>query len=146
MYMTVEAVERFLQDVDTLFPVPLSQKQELSELAAKFAEKATICTVCEHGRITAMVAGYTDNVVNDMAYISVVATLPAAQGKGFASRLVREFVEIARQKPLTAVHLYAVRSNVPAIEMYRKIGFEEWFLPDEPRPDDVHLIYRLQEE
>lgn len=140
MKPSVNDVERFLYKVDKSFPVPLSQKQDLGALARKLWEKATLCCVWENNEICSMVAGYTDNVLNNMAYISVVATLDSARGQGYASRFIEEFIAIAEEKHIQAVHLYTDRKNIPAIKMYQKLGFEEWKVSDEPRPDDMHLI------
>lgn len=142
---TVEQLEIFLRKVDRDFPVPLSHKQELSAYAHKLREKATLCAACVDGMIVSLVAGYTDNLTNGMAYIALAATLSQARGQGMAAGLVEEFLSICRQKKIGAVHLYAVRSNTPAMQMYRRLGFTELVLPDEPRPDDVHLIRYLEE-
>ena len=96
--------------------------------------------------IIALLAGYTDNVENNLGYISIVATLPQSQGKGYGTSLIREFLDIARTKGLRAVHLYAVRENIPAMRMYNKLGFEDYVLDDEPRPNDAHLIYYFNKE
>ena len=139
-------IEHFLLAVDDSFPVPLSEKHNLVEFAEKLCDKATICTAIEDSNIVALLAGYTDNVENKLGYISIVATLPQAQGKGYGTSLVREFLDIARKKGLRAVHLYAVRENIPAMRMYKKLGFEDYILDDEPRPDDAHLIYYIDKE
>ncbi len=133
-------IEKFLYSVDATFPVPLSQKQDLKDLAIKFWEKGTLCLAWENNEICSMVAGYTDNILNNKAYISVVATLDSARGQGYASRLIEEFIAIAEEKHIEAVHLYTDRKNIPAIRMYLKLGFEEWQISEEPRPDDMHLI------
>ena len=140
-----DKLEAFLKSVDNLFPTPLSQKQELSLLAEKFMEKATMCYHEEDGEILALVAGYTQNVTADMGYISVVATLPEAQGRGCASRLVKEFIEIATDADLSAVHLYTAKSNLSAIAVYKKLGFTEWVVEGETRPDDLHLIFSIKQ-
>ncbi len=144
MIASVRQIEEFLNKVDKLFPVPLSQKQNLNEYAKKLYEKGTLCAKTENGRILAMVAGYTDNVTDNRGYIAVVATLPEAQGKGFAKKLVLEFLSISKAKALDAVHVYAVPTNTVAVNMYRGIGFTEWKLPDETRPADLHLIYNMK--
>ena len=143
MKLTVDKIDKFLNAVDGDFPVPLSEKQDLHQLAAKLAEKGTVCFAQENGEICSMVLGYTENVIGNMGYISIVATIPLAKGKGYASRLVREFVEKAREKGLSAVHLYAVKDNIPAVRMYKKLGFTEYKFENEPRPDDLHLIYYI---
>lgn len=142
----IQKIEEFLISADKLFPIPLSQKQNLKAFAQKLAEKATICTACEDGKIVSMVAGYTDNVVDGLAYISIVASLPNTQGKGYASSLIKEFIRICKQKTIDAVHLYTTKTNDVAIKMYKKLGFVEWITPNEPRPEDLHLIYYIGEK
>lgn len=144
--MTYQSIRDFLQDVDGLFPVPLSKKQDLNVFAQKLCEKATLCASFGDDRIVALVAGYTDQVDDDLGYISIVATRPEAQGKGLASAMVKEFLSIAARKKLRAVHLYAVKDNLLAIKMYKKLGFTVWNTINEPRPDDLHLIYYIHNE
>ena len=71
----------------------------------------------------------------------MVATAEGYQGRGYAKKLVKQFLEAANDAQLDAVHLYAVSTNTKAVSMYYQLGFEEWKLSDEPRPDDLHLIY-----
>ena len=141
---TEKQIEIFLNKVDRLFPVYLSEKQNLCEFAYKLRNKATICAKLENGEIMSAVCGYTENVVNNAAYISIVATIPEAQGKGYASELVTQFIEIARNKGVDYVHLYAVPDNVGAMKLYKSLGFEEVILENEPRPHDAHLIYYIK--
>lgn len=136
-------IENFLYEVDGSFPIPLSQKQTLSVFAQKLCMKATLCTEIVDDKIVAAVAGYTDNVLEKRGYISLVATIPEYQGKGLASKLLKQFLKIARGKNLDAVHLYTVPANTAAVEMYKKLGFVKWQIPDEQRPNDLHLIYYL---
>lgn len=141
---SVNDIITFLYEVDKSFPTPLSQKQDLCELSQKLFDKATLCVEWQGEKICSMVAGYTENTVNNMAYISVVATLKGEQGKGYASRLMGEFIRIAEKNCLDAVHLYTHRENIAAINFYKKLGFVELVTADEPRPDDLHLIYYLE--
>ena len=143
---SVQELKEFLREVDFLFPVPLSQKQNLDEFAKKLAEKATLCAVEDGGRIVALVAGYTDGGLDRLGYVSIVATLPSAQGKGYASSLMRQFLDVAKSKRLRAVHLYTARENRAAVHMYQRLGFSEWHSENEPRPHDLHLILYIGEE
>lgn len=143
MSADVAAIETFLRRVDGDFPVPLSQKQDLHSFARKLAESATICFEEDETGIIAMVAGYTDNLVGGMAYVSIAATVAGARGKGLATKLMREFMDICVIKKISALHLYAVASNLPAMSMYRKLGFSVWDCPNDPRPGDAHLIKYL---
>ena len=142
--MDIGIVERFLNKVDKDFPVPISCKQDLVLYARKLVEKATVCGEYQNEELISMVAGYTDNLENNLAYISIVATAPEGRGQGFATKLVKEFISICKDKHISAVHLYTDIRNQPAIKMYDKIGFVTYEMQDEPRPDDVHLIYYIE--
>ena len=143
---SITAVEilKFLQAVDKSFPTPLSKKQNLSAYAEKLYGSATICAQVENGKILSMVAGYTENLVGGIAYIAVVATISEAAGRGLAKKCVKQFIEICREKNIPAVHLYT--DNPGAEIMYKKIGFEDYFPENEPRPNNLHLIYKIQKE
>lgn len=142
----VEEIERFLKEVDKTFPVPLSKKQNLSEYAKKLYEKATLCIEIFNGKIVSMVAGYTENLENNMAYIAIVTTAKDARGKGFAKKLLVEFMDICFAKGLDSVHLYTVVENTMAVNMYKKLGFSEYSAQNELRPNDLHLIYYFKKE
>ncbi len=141
-----EEVLQFLKAADLSFPVPLSHKQDLETLARKFCEKATLCHIQENGETVALVAGYTENLTDNTAYISVVATLPEARGKGYAQKLITQFLDICHTKNIGAAHLYTDKSNAGAIALYKKLGFVAYNADNEPRPEDVHLIYFLNGE
>ena len=140
---SIQKIYNFLLKVDNTFKTPLSSRQNLLELAEKFYEKATVCAVEDCEQILAMVAGYTENLTDGIAYISVVATLPEAQGKGYAKTLINQFKQICEQKKIEAVHLYTDVSNTKAISLYKKLGFSAYIKDDEQRPQDVHLICYL---
>lgn len=134
-------VEKFLHAVDRNFPIPLSHKQNLKQFSAKLCEKGTLCAVYERGEIVALTAGYTKDVIDNQAYISIVATKTEFQGRGYATKLIKEFIDISRKKGLSSIHLYTARQNLKAINLYERIGFREWDILEEPRPDDMHLIF-----
>ena len=138
-----KCVESFLREVDEEFPIPLSSKVDISALAKKYIEKATLCCRFKDERIIAMVAGYLDNTKDQMGYISLVATTADARRKGYSSTLLAEFLELARSKGLKAVHVYTHKTNMRAVGMYRKVGFEEYFPAEEPFPEDHHFIFFL---
>ena len=142
--VTPAQIEAFLRAVDRTFPVPLSEKQELSAYARKLYEHATLCVVQVDDRIVSMVAGYTENLIDDRAYIAIVATLPEARGQGTARQLVREFIRICAEKRIRAVHLYAVPENTAAMRLYQSLGFRTLQLENEPRKTDAHLIYDIE--
>lgn len=129
--------------IDHLFLVSLSAKENLSELANKFIAYGTLGIVREEGRIISLCAGYANNKSTRLAYISVVASLPEYSGKGYGKIAVQNFIEKARKNGMKAIHLYAVKDNFPAIKIYESLGFVDYILEDEPRPEDRHLILCL---
>lgn len=141
MSVTVKQLYEFLKKVDNTFPVPISEKQNLSEYAEKLLKQATLCCEFENEEIVSMVAGYTDNLTDNIAYIALVATVDIAQGKGYAKKLILDFINICEKKGISSAHLYTHITNEKAINMYKSMGFRDYVMKNEPRPDDVHLIY-----
>ena len=134
---------RFLIKVDHLFPVSLSEKKRLSELADVFMVYGTMGMVKEGDKIISLCAGYANDNLTRLAYISVVAPLPDYAGKGYGKVAVRDFITKAINNGMKAIHLYAVKDNAPAIRMYESLGFIDYIVEDEPRPEDRHLILYL---
>ena len=131
---------KFLKKVERLFPVPLSEREQLIVLASKFEKYGTVSYVRENGKIIAICAGYTNNQEQQIGYISVVASLPEYTNKGYGKVAVQGFIEKAKNAGMKAIHLYADKENKAALNMYGKLGFVDWIIPDELRPEDKHLI------
>lgn len=130
----------FLKKVERLFPVPLSEREQLTTLASKFETYGTVSYVRENGKIIAICAGYTNDQEQRLGYISVVASLPEYTNKGYGKVAVQGFIEKAKNAGMKAIHLYADKENKAALNMYGKLGFVDWIIPNELRPEDEHLI------
>ncbi len=141
-----EKIFEFLKEIDSDFPTPLSHKVDLAEYAKKLVEKATLCIIEENNQIVSLVVGYTKNTDNGIGYISVVGTLRRFRGKGCGARLMKEFIEKCRQNNLLGVHLYTAQENFSAIRLYKKLGFVDYVIENEPRPNDCHLVYWIDKE
>lgn len=57
-------------------------------------------------------------------YITNVATLPTHRGRGIASAIIRGLLTFSRQEALEFVTLEVRESNIPAIKLYEKMGFQ----------------------
>lgn len=136
-------IYKFLSRVDKLFPIPLSEKENISVLASKFERFGTISCIKEDGDIIALCAGYTNDTQNNLGYISVVASLPEYSNKGYGKIAVEGFIEKAKNAGMKAIHLYADKENRAALNMYDKLGFIDWKINDEPRPEDKHLLLKF---
>ena len=113
----------FLQKVDSLFPINLSDKTDLNILAEKFISLGTVFYVYDNNDIVGLIAGYNNDDVNHCAYISVLAVLPNYQGKGYASKLISDFTNDCINKNIKRIELFTHKSNENAIKMYKKNGF-----------------------
>ncbi len=141
-----EKILEFLKNVDADFPTPLSHRVDLAEYVKKLIEKATLCVIEENNKIVSLVAGYTKNTDNRIGYITVVGTLQQFRGKGYGARLVNEFIEKCRQNHLLGVHLHTEQENFSAIRLYKKLGFVDYCVENETRPNDCHLVYWIDKE
>lgn len=121
--LTCSKLAEFLYRVDRLFPTPLSVKVNIDEYARKLHDSATVCFAEDNGTIVGIVGGYTENVINNTAFISIVGVLPEFNGKGIATKLLAEFIVRAKLKRLNAVHLYADRNNSVAVHIYQNPRF-----------------------
>lgn len=79
-------------------------------------------------------------MIKKLAYISVVATLPEYANRGYGSLVVEDFIQKAKKTEMKAVHLYTDKENKAAMNMYEKLGFVDWKVTNENRPEDKHLI------
>lgn len=68
--------------MERLFPIPLSEREQLTVLVSKFEKYGTVSYVQENGKIIALCAGYTNDQEKHLGYISVVASLPEYANKG----------------------------------------------------------------
>lgn len=136
----------FLKVIDKLLPVPLSERVSLEDFAEKILSKATICAEVIDGEIISLLAGYTENLENNIAYITIVGTLPKGQRKGYSKKLIKRFIQIADSKGIKAVHLHTDKHNNGAISLYKHLGFENYVVENEQKPNDCHLIYWITKD
>lgn len=121
-------IYKFLKKVERLFPVPLSEREQLIMLASKFEKYGTVSYVRENGKIIAICAGYTNDQVQRLGYISVVASLPEYTNKGYGKVAVQGFIEKAKNAGMKAIHLYADKENKIALICMERLGFVDWII------------------
>lgn len=70
------------------------------------------------------VIGYIDYwVIHEEAHIATVATHPDRLRQGVAEKLLRDGIADMRQRGVGIITLEVRQSNIPAQELYRKLGF-----------------------
>ena len=70
--LSCSKLAQFLYKVDRLFPTPLSEKVNIDGYARKLHDSATVCFAEDNGTIVGIVGGYTENVIHNTAFISIV--------------------------------------------------------------------------
>lgn len=144
---TEEELLKFLQLVDKDFPVPLSEKTELTLLSSKFFNLGDVIIARDSNNdIAGIVAGYLKNGQNGLGYISVVAVKKEYRGLGLSKQMLSRYLLYCNDncETIDAIHIYTTTDNIYALEVYRSLGFVDYYLDCEPRPTDVHLIYYLR--
>lgn len=142
--MNKKQLIKYLKNFDGLFPTQVSTKCNLNEFADKLLSKATLCAEIRDGEIIGLLIGYTDQLTDNMAFISTLAVLENVQRQGLASKLMHDFIKICQEKNIEKIHLYLAPNNIEAITFYRKEGFTDYPIEKENRPNDLHLVKRIR--
>lgn len=144
IYRDIENYEKtellnFFRQVDSLFPIPLSHKQDLEVLSEKLlAQGIVIGAYCKND-LVGVICGYANDAQSSRAYISVLCVSTEFQGKSIARTLVEKFVDECRKTGMVSAFLYTHQTNIAAQRLYKKMGFKEE--TDKSRPQD--FLYTL---
>ncbi len=134
-------VNNILHAIDPSFPIPLSVKTNLDELAAKFLNNGYVYMALDGEYPVGLLGFYANNYETRAAYISVLGVLESHQGRGIAKRMVIDSLTICKERGMTSCFLYTHKTNTGAIAMYQRLDFvaEE----DPTRPYDIKFVKEL---
>ena len=119
--LSFDAVLCFLQETDTVFQTPLSQKVNLSEYARKLSDYSMF-SYCEiEGRIVGMISCYVNRP--PVSYISNVCVRGEYQHRGVFSGMFRLLIAELKQRGIKTVRLEVNDQNENAQEVYRHFDF-----------------------
>ena len=138
-----EKFSDFIKKINYDFPIPVSDKVDLKEYCEKLWEKADLVAAVQDGEIQGLVAGYTNDLSNGSAYISLVGVSEEFRNQGLGKKLVYQFTLICKEKQIRSVNLYTHKTNQAAIKMYEGLGFEVDSEGNQSRMDDIHFIKQL---
>ncbi len=117
--MTADDVSAVAEIEKECFSSPWTQQGLLSETENPSAE----FFVLEKDKCIAAYMGM--HIVLDECYIANVAVKDSCRKKGYGQRLVENALQIAKQKGCFFITLEVRLSNLPAISLYEKCGFEK---------------------
>jgi ribosomal-protein-alanine N-acetyltransferase len=102
------------------FPIPWTAAAFRNELTNNMLAKYMVLT------INGVVAGYAGMwLIVDEAHVTNVAIHPDFRGQGLGEQLMHELGRVAAYMGMRAMTLEVRVSNVRAIRLYTKMGFEE---------------------
>ncbi|MDF2940306.1 MAG: rimI [Gammaproteobacteria bacterium] len=90
------------------------------------------------------------SVVIDEAEILTIAVDPALYRQGYGEKLLGHLIHIAKSKKAETLYLEVRASNSPAIELYKKAGFQEiglrknYYDTDEPQVKEDAILMSLK--
>lgn len=117
----VERIYRFLCLVDRDFTPELSSRIDIGKYAEKLAKNAcNIFVLDSEKQDVAHIALYLNA---SEAFISSIAVLKSAQGKGLAKLLMNESLNEAKQSCSESISLEVDRNNLVAQSLYTTFGF-----------------------
>ena len=118
----------FLRENDHLLPDPLSRHVRLEDYCTKLLDLGRVFIFFEDEEQTVasgLCMGYINDYVNRIAHLQVLIVNCAFQGRGLGEKLVKHFIDQARQSNMKMVELTCDVSNAKARALYKKLGFRE---------------------
>lgn len=142
--MTMDDVPEAVQIENICFSQPWSE----SSFRDSLSREDTIFLVCENAD---GIAGYMGMYVSfDEAAITNVAVRPECRKQGIGEKIVAEAKRAAKEMAVNTIFLEVRVSNIPAISLYKKMGFEILGIRknfyEHPREDAYMMSCRLASE
>src|SRR5262245_45301074 len=120
----VAEITAFLEEIDSEFDPPLSSRTNLEAYASKLTTLATILSIRETARLTAFAAIYCNDPHGTTAFLSMIAVRKDRRGRGLARVLLDMCSRYLRERHFTTLKLEVYRNNMPARQMYERLGFQ----------------------
>lgn len=112
-----------LSQCDAHFVPPLSGRTNIGDYARKIAGQAATFEAWSDGMLVGLVAAYCNDQGTRIAYVTNMSVMQEWMGRGIAERLLRECLAHAAAVRMRQVRLEVSKDNVPAIKLYKKLGF-----------------------
>lgn len=87
----------------------------------------------------------TEASENEVAIIHALGILPAHEGKGRGSQMLKAVVTQAKMQKQKAIRLDVLTDNIPAIRLYEKLGFQHVATVPMYYPDTGWIPFRMYE-
>ena len=126
------------------FSVPWSLESVLAELEG--TDNKLYMVIYEDNHIVGYAGAW---LVYDEGQITNIAIIPSARGKGYGSELTKQLIDECFKRGMHEIFLEVRISNLPALAMYRNLGFsvkgirKDYY--SEPK-EDAYIMSLISEE
>lgn len=119
----IKLLSDFLSVIDTSFPVPLSQKVNISDYSPKVFNLGIVFQAMIDGEMVGVLIGYANDYQNFQGYISLFGILEEYRGMGIGKKLLQAMLDICRSRGMKELALDVHKQNEAAQKFYQKNGF-----------------------
>jgi len=122
-------------------PKQMSREKSCNLVSVDQRTDAALCIVKQEGsRVTIQAVGRFYFNAADNACEAAFVTRETQQGKGMATRLLAQLIDIAKKRSMRRMLAYVRADNKPMIAIFEQAGFRRLFSED---PSDVELALNL---
>lgn len=113
----------FLCKIDKEFTPSLSEIIDISEYSEKLYSNAYLFEAWDCDELVAFVAMYANNKETKKAFITLVYCVETHRRQGITNNLLNLAFSYLKKISFNSVFLKCVLDNIPALNMYKKLGF-----------------------
>lgn len=140
-YFKIEIVN-LLKRNDCDFPIPLSNKIDFNQYITKVLENGNILlAVNENNQVIGCITFYNNDLINNIAYISIVCIDKDFRHQRVGKSLLEKVVITIKNTGMKKIILYTHIENVNAINLYKSFGFK--IIDNDRTPFDIKLMKKL---
>lgn len=138
-----ENIIEFLEKVDLLFPIPLSEKVNIKEYVEKVLDNGKIIVSMCEDNIVGINLFYANDIITRQAWISTIAVDENFKSKGIGTTLISKMKEYCIKNKMKEIILYTHNKNERAIKLYNKNGFKICKEKQANHKDSITMICSL---
>lgn len=125
-------------------PKQMSREKSCNLVSVDQSSDAALCIVRQEGsRITIHAVGRFYFNPDDNSCEAAFVTRETQQGKGMASRLLNQLIDVAKKRGIARMLAYVRADNKPMIAIFEQANFKRLFSSD---PSDVELELKLESD
>lgn len=129
----------FLYEIDSSFPVPMSQRVDIPQHLYKLFDVGVVIAAFEGATMCGVLLGYVNDTKLQRAYLATLGVKEEYRSLGIGAQLTAYFEILAKNVQLQYIGVHAHKDNLRALRFYEKNGF--CLTPDEhkPYPESVYF-------